>query len=151
MKLLFPGSFDPFTIGHANLVERGLKIADDIVIAIGINDSKQPRFTVAQRVEAIRSYYISNPHVSVIEYSGLTVDAVRQTGAHAILRGVRSAMDYDMESNLACVNRAVDGVETLLLTAQADVQHISSSMIRELIRFGRDTEGLMIDTFKQFI
>ena len=77
MKLLFPGSFDPFTIGHADLVERALKLGAEVVIAIGINEEKKPLFSTAQRLDAIREYYNGNPAVSVIEYKGLTVDAVR--------------------------------------------------------------------------
>ena len=107
MKLLFPGSFDPFTIGHADLVERALKLGAEVVIAIGINEEKKPLFSTAQRLDAIREYYNGNPAVSVIEYKGLTVDAVRDNGCDAILRGIRSVTDYDKERNLADITDAV--------------------------------------------
>ena len=149
MKLLFPGSFDPFTIGHADLVERALKLGAEVVIAIGINEEKKPLFSTAQRLDAIREYYNGSPAVSVIEYKGLTVDAVRDNGCDAILRGIRSVTDYDKERNLADINRSIEGVETVLLVSSPAVQHVSSSLVRELISFGRPADELMIETFKK--
>ena len=148
MKLFFPGSFDPFTIGHADLVERALKLGCEVVVAIGINEEKKPLFSTSQRLEAIRAYYNDNPGVSVIEYKGLTVDAVRDNGCDAILRGIRSVTDYDKERNLADINHSIDGVETVLLVSSPAVQHVSSSLVRELISFGRNANELMIETFK---
>jgi len=147
MKLLFPGSFDPFTIGHANLVERALTLADEVVIAVGINEGKHPMFSAEKRLKAISAYYRDNSRVSVMEYRGLTVDAVRQAGANAILRGVRSVADYELERNMADINRSLDEVETLLLVSKPEFQHISSSLVRELISFGRDVSALMIAGF----
>ena len=151
MKLFFPGSFDPFTIGHADLVERALKLGCEVVIAVGINEEKRPLFSASQRLDAIKAYYKSNPRVSVIEYKGLTVDAVRENGCNAILRGIRSVTDYDKERNLADINRTIEGVETVLLVASPAVQHVSSSLVRELLSFGRDAGDLMIDTFKPYL
>jgi len=149
MKLLFPGSFDPFTIGHADLVERALNMGCEVVIAVGINEEKMPMFSIARRLEAIRGYYKGYSLVSVIEYKGLTVDAVRENGCNAILRGIRSVTDYDKERNLADINRSINGVETILLVSSPAVQHVSSSLVRELISFGsNDSNTLMIDTFK---
>lgn len=148
MKLFFPGSFDPFTIGHADLVERALKLGAEVVIAIGVNEDKRPMFSVRQRFEAIRAFYKGNPQVSVIEYKGLTVDAVRENGCDAILRGIRSVTDYDKERNLADINRSIDGVETVILVSSAVMQHVSSSLVRELISFGRPVDEFVIDTFK---
>ncbi len=149
MKLFFPGSFDPFTIGHADLVERALDMGCEVVIAIGINEEKKPLFSVQQRLEAIRDHYKGYSRVSVTEYKGLTVDAVRENGCDAILRGIRSVSDYDNERNLADINRSIDGVETVLLVASPAVQHVSSSLVRELLSFGRNADDLMIDTFKR--
>ena len=149
MKLLFPGSFDPFTIGHADLVKRTLDLGCEVVIAIGINEEKKPLFSVQQRLEAIRNHYKGYSRVSVTEYKGLTVDAVRENGCDAILRGIRSVSDYDNERNLADINRSIDGVETVLLVASPAVQHVSSSLVRELLSFGRNADDLMIDTFKR--
>ena len=150
MKLLFPGSFDPFTIGHADLVDRALKLDAEVVIAIGINDEKKPMFSTSQRLDAIRAYYKGNPKVSVIEYSGFTVDAVRDNGCNGILRGIRSVTDYDKERNLADINRSIEGVETVLLVSSPAVQHVSSSLVRELVSFGRPADDLIIDTFKPY-
>lgn len=151
MKLLFPGSFDPFTIGHADLVERALKLGAHVVIAIGINESKKPLLSTQQRLDAIRAYYKDTPGVSVIEYSGFTVDAVRDNGCNGILRGIRSVTDYDSERNLADINRSIEGVETVLLVSSPAVQHVSSSLVRELISFGRPADNLIIDTFKPYL
>ncbi len=151
MKLLFPGSFDPFTIGHADLVERALGMGCDVVIAIGINEQKKPLFSLEQRLEAIRQHYSGNARVSVVSYRGLTVDAVRENGCDAILRGIRSVTDYDQERNMADVNRTIEGVETVLLVAGPSVQHVSSSLVRELMSFGRDAGDLMIEPFKKYI
>ncbi|MBR3659495.1 MAG: pantetheine-phosphate adenylyltransferase [Bacteroidaceae bacterium] len=148
MKLFFPGSFDPFTIGHADLVERVLDMGCEVVIAVGINEGKKPLFSLQQRLEAIRNHYKGYSRVSVTEYKGLTVDAVRENGCDAILRGIRSVSDYDNERNMADINRSIDGVETVLLVASPAVQHVSSSLVRELISFGRNADDLMIDTFK---
>ncbi|MCQ2084241.1 MAG: pantetheine-phosphate adenylyltransferase [Bacteroidaceae bacterium] len=149
MKLLFPGTFDPFTKGHADLVERALALCDELVIAVGINGQKAPMYSVEERLNAISRHYRDNARVSVISYSGLTADAVRQTGATAILRGVRSGADFDMERTLADANLAVLGVETILLVATPALQHVSSSLCRELDHFGYDTDGLVIDTFRK--
>jgi len=150
MKLLFPGSFDPFTIGHADLVERALKLGAEVVIAIGINGDKKPLLSADIRKEAILSYYKDNPQVSVIFYNGLTVDAVRATGADAILRGIRSVTDYDKERELAYANRTIEGVETVILVSEQSMQHVSSSLVREMHSFGRPVDSLIIDTFKPY-
>ena len=149
MKLFFPGSFDPFTIGHADLVDRALELRCQVVIAIGINEDKKPLFSTKQRLDAIKAYYKGDSRVSVIGYEGLTVDAVRQNGCNAILRGIRSVTDYDKERNLADINRSIAGVDTVLLVSSPAVQHVSSSLVRELLSFGRNADSLMIDTFKK--
>lgn len=147
MKLLFPGSFDPFTIGHLDLVQRALKIADGVVIAVGINESKKCMFTAQERVDAIARFFESEPRVSVLSYSGLTMDMVRKTGADAILRGVRSVSDFEFERNMADVNGKVGGVETIMLASAPQLQHVSSSVVRELALFGHDVSDMIIDTF----
>lgn len=147
MKLLFPGSFDPFTIGHADIVKRALSMGFEVVIAVGVNSKKNPLYSFDQRVEAIRSYYASENRVGVVGYSGLTVDAVNKYDCNAILRGVRSVMDYETERNLADINRSVSGVETIFIVSNPSLQHISSSMVRELMSFGHKIDDLVIDTF----
>ena len=140
---LFPGTFDPFTLGHQSLVKRVLTCADAVVIAIGINEKKQTYYTLEQRVEAIRSLYADEPRVKVITYSGLTVDVAQQEGASFILRGVRSVIDFEYEKAIADVNRQLTGIETLLLFTEPAYAHISSSVVRELLHFGKDVSAFL--------
>ena len=135
---LFPGTFDPFTIGHKSLVERGLTCVDEIVIAIGINEKKKTYYTLEQRIEAINRLYADEPRVRVISYSGLTVDVAQREKARFILRGIRSVVDFEYEKSIADVNRQLTGIETLLLFTEPAYAHISSSVVRELLHFGKD-------------
>ena len=145
---LFPGTFDPFTLGHQSLVKRVLTCADAVVIAIGINEKKQTYYTLEQRVSAIRALYAEEPRVKVITYSGLTVDVAQQEQASFILRGVRSVIDFEYEKAIADVNRQLTGIETLLLFTEPAYAHISSSVVRELLHFGKDVSAFLpkIDT-----
>lgn len=147
MRILFPGTFDPFTTGHADLVRRALRVADSIVIAVGVNSAKKTLWSAEERVEAIRKYYESEPRISVVSYSCLTMDLLRETGADIILRGVRTVADYEVERNLADANMAIGGADTMLLVSGPEYQHVSSSLVRELIGFGHPVDGMMIDTF----
>ena len=135
---LFPGTFDPFTIGHKSLVERGLTCVDEIVIAIGINEKKKTYYTLEQRIEAISRLYAEEPRVRVISYSGLTVDVAQREKAQFILRGIRSVIDFEYEKSIADVNRQLTGIETLLLFTEPANAHVSSSVVRELLHFGKD-------------
>ena len=136
--LLFPGSFDPFTIGHKWVVDRALTIADRVVIAIGVNENKRRTFSVEEVLEMIKKVYSQNYQVEVITYSGLTIDIVKEVGADAIVRGVRSTIDFEYEKNIADTNRELSGVETILLFTHPTLSHVSSSMVRELKHFGHD-------------
>ena len=140
---LFPGTFDPFTLGHQSLVKRVLTCADAVVIAIGINEKKQTYYTLEQRVAAIRDLYAEEPRVKVITYSGLTVDVAQQEQASFILRGVRSVIDFEYEKAIADVNRQLSGIETLLLFTEPAYAHISSSVVRELLHFGKDVSAFL--------
>ena len=140
---LFPGTFDPFTLGHQSLVKRVLTCADAVVIAIGINEKKQTYYTLEQRVSAIRALYTEQPRVKVITYSGLTVDVAQQEQASFILRGVRSVIDFEYEKAIADVNRQLTGIETLLLFTEPAYAHISSSVVRELLHFGKDVSAFL--------
>ena len=117
--------------------------ADAVVIAIGINEKKQTYYTLEQRVEAIRNLYADEPRVKVITYSGLTVDVAQQEGACFILRGVRSVIDFEYERAIADVNRQLTGIETLLLFTEPAYAHISSSVVRELLHFGKDVSAFL--------
>lgn len=148
MRLLFPGSFDPFTIGHADLVERALAVADSIVIGIGVNSGKKSMFTVQDRLERIGAYYENEPRVEVHSYDGLTMDFMRGTGADAILRGVRTVSDFESEKILADANLKIGGADTLLLISKPEFQCVSSSVVRELLSYGRSVDDMVISTFK---
>lgn len=138
MTILFPGSFDPFTIGHASLVERALHLFDDVIIAVGMNERKPGWIPVQERVRAISTFYNINAHVRVETYSGLTTDFAATVGAAAILRGVRSVQDFEYERQMADVNRRLTGIETVCLFADPKLADISSSVVRELAHFGHD-------------
>jgi pantetheine-phosphate adenylyltransferase len=135
---LFPGTFDPFTIGHQSLVDRGLTLVDEIIIAIGINDSKRTYFSLEERLNAIRKLYENDARVRVEAYGILTVDYALQTGAGFILRGIRTVNDFEYEKNMADVNRALTGIETFILFTEPQHTHINSGIVRDLLRYGKD-------------
>ncbi|HIX85588.1 MAG TPA: pantetheine-phosphate adenylyltransferase [Candidatus Parabacteroides intestinigallinarum] len=145
---LFPGTFDPFTIGHQSLVERGLALVDEIVISIGINDKKRTHFSLERRLEAIRDLYKDNPRVRVMAYDQLTVDFAREVGAGFILRGIRTVNDFEYEKSIADVNRKLTGIETFILFTEPEHTHISSSIVRELLRYGRDVSQFIPEGLK---
>ncbi len=136
--LLFPGSFDPFTIGHKWIVDKALEIADKVVVAIGVNENKKRTFAVEDVAEKIKKTYAQNPRVEVVTYKGLTIDIAKEVGAAAIVRGVRSTIDFEYEKNIADINRELSGIETILLFTHPALSHVSSSMVRELNHFGYD-------------
>ncbi len=139
MKIaIFPGTFDPFTVGHASIVNRGLPLFDRIVIGVGINDNKRTLFTNEERVRAIREIYANEPRISVAAYNDLTVDLARREGASFILRGIRSVKDFEYERDIAAMNERLSGIETILLFTEPQYMSISSSVVRELLRFGKD-------------
>ena len=137
---VFPGTFDPFTRGHMSIVNRGLELLDEIVIAIGINDSKRTYFTVEQRLDMLRAFFHDNPRVRVVAYDSLTIDLAKEYNARFILRGIRSVNDFEYEKTIADVNRKLSGVETIILITEPELTHISSTIVRELLRFGHSVE-----------
>lgn len=144
---MYAGSFDPFTRGHADIVERGLELFDRVVIAIGVNESKRPLFTSEERRLQIQRYYSSEPRVEVCIYTGLTVNFAQEKGVRFLLRGVRSSTDMEYERTLADLNRHIAGMETVLLPASQQLTHISSTVVRELLHFGGDVSGFLPDGF----
>lgn len=135
---IFPGTFDPFTIGHNALVHRALQFVDELYIAIGINTEKRTMFSLEERMERIATLYKSEPRIHVVSYEGLTTDFAQSIGAQFIVRGVRSTIDFEYERNIADINRMLTGIETLLLISEPEYAAISSSMVRELAHFGKD-------------
>jgi pantetheine-phosphate adenylyltransferase len=135
---IFPGTFDPFTIGHLSLIERGLQLVDEIIIAIGINPNKKTFYSLDQRIADISKLFQDNPRISVRTYDSLTVDFAHEMGARFILRGIRSVNDFEYEKNIADVNRQLSGIETFVLFTEPEHTHISSSIVRELLAYGKD-------------
>ncbi len=138
MTLLFPGSFDPFTTGHDDIVRRSLAFADRLVIAIGVHPTKKGLYSPDQRKADIERVYAHEPRVEVMVYEGLTTDLAQRIGADAIVRGVRNVTDFEYERNIAEVNRRLTGIETILLFADPAHAAVSSSVVRELMSYGKD-------------
>ena len=133
-KALFPGSFDPFTAGHEAVLRRVLPLFDKVYVAVGVNSEKHCMFSVEKRLQRIRETMADCPNVEVLSYSGMTVDLCHQLGAQAIIRGIRTAKDFDYEQTIASVNRLQDpSIETLLVLADDEHRDISSTLERERI------------------
>ncbi len=140
---LFPGSFDPFTKGHQNIVERALPLFDRLVIGIGRNTTKQTLYTPEERQQQIAALFANEPRIDVRIYDVLTVDFAKSVGAQYVLRGVRTMADFEYERTIADVNKRLAGLETVLLFADADTASISSSLVRELKAFGKDVTDFL--------
>lgn len=145
---LFPGTFDPFTIGHESLVRRGLLLVDEIIIAIGINDAKKTYFPIEKRVRMIQDLYHDEPRVKVESYDNLTIDFAKERNANYILRGIRSVIDFEYEKTIADMNRTLSGIETFVLFTEPALTHISSSLVRELLRFGKNVDKFIPQNMK---
>jgi len=144
MLALYAGSFDPFTRGHQSIVDRTLKsVADKIVIAIGVNYGKKYMFSLEERIEAIRKLYADNPNVTVASYEGLTTDFAKAINADFLVRGARSIQDFESERNIADVNRRLSGIETILLFTEPELSCVSSSIVRELMSYGKDVTDFL--------
>jgi len=144
MKIgIFTGSFDPFTIGHDDIVRRALPLFDCIVIGIGVNERKQYAQSTEQRMETIARLYADEPKIQVRSYSDLTIDFARREGAAYIIKGIRSMKDFEYEREQADINKMLGGVETLMLFADPKLASVSSSMVRELMHFGRDVSEFL--------
>ncbi len=141
---IYPGSFDPVTNGHLDLVARGSKLFDRLVVAVLRNASKNPLFTVAERVEMLRAGTAQYGNVEVATFEGLLVDFARQQGAHAVLRGIRAISDYEYELQMAHMNRRLNHeVETIFLMPDAQYSYVSSRLVKEVFRVGGSVEGLV--------
>ena len=133
-RALFPGSFDPITLGHYDIIKRALDLFDEIVVAIGVNGDKNYMFTVEQRKEFIEQAFADEPKVKVTTYQGLTVDFCKEIGAQFILRGLRNPADFEFEKAIAHTNRKLSQIETVFLLTAARTSFISSSIVRDVIR-----------------
>lgn len=140
---IFPGSFDPFTVGHASIVSRGLPLFDEIVIGVGINERKRTLYSPEERVTTIRDLYKDDPRIRVESYDDLTIDFAQRMEAGYILRGLRSVKDFEYERDIANMNNRLSGIETILLFTEPHFSSISSSIVRELIGFGKDVSDFL--------
>lgn len=135
---LFVGSFDPFTLGHADIVNRSLNLFDKLIVGIGVHPSKKPYFSPEKRLQQIRRLYEQESRLEVCTYTGLSIDLARLCHASHIIRGVRSLIDFEYEQNMAQVNRFLGGPDTVFLLCDPNLSHVSSSAVRELLSLNRD-------------
>ncbi len=140
MKIaVFPGSFDPITVGHVDLVKRALPLFDKIVVAVGVNSLKKYLFPLDQRLEWLRQVFAEYPAIEVDYFENLTADYCKRIGARYLLRGLRNASDFDYEKTISQLNHIIgDGIETVFLISQPEFSHISSTIVREIIVGGAD-------------
>lgn len=137
-KAIFPGSFDPITLGHIDIIERSLPLFDEIVIAIGVNADKKYMFTLEERIRFIEETFKYEDKISVISYEGLTIDLCKRLEADFILRGLRNPADFEFEKAIAHTNRLLSKIDTVFLLTAPDTSFISSSIVRDVIRNGGD-------------
>lgn len=141
---LYAGSFDPITNGHADLIRRSLKFVDRLVVGVAVNVSKQPLFTVEERITLIKAALQDDPRVDVRAFSGLVVDFAREAGAQVVIRGLRAVADFEYEYQMALMNRHLAPLlETMFMVPSLEVSYLSSSLVREVARFGGDIEALV--------
>ena len=142
-KAIFPGSFDPITLGHLDIVNRGVTLFDEVIIAIGENSSKDYMFSLEERKRFIVDAFKDNPKVKVVSYQGLTTEFCKEIGVDFILRGLRNPADFEFEKAIAHTNRQLSKVETVFLLTSTQTSFISSSIVREIIRFKGDYKKLV--------
>lgn len=141
---LFPGSFDPLTLGHVNIINRAVGLFDKLVIGIGTNSSKQPMFSIEQRTEWIKEVFKKDARIEVASYEGLTIDFCRKINAHYILRGIRFVSDFEYERAIADMNHSLaPEIESIFLTSAAAHSSISSTLVRDVIRNGGDARQFL--------
>ena len=142
-KAIFPGSFDPITNGHYDIIKRGASLFDEIIVAIGINAEKKYMFSIEERKKFIEEAFKNEPKVKVITYTGLTIDLCKRENADFILRGLRNPADFEFEKAIAHTNRSLSEIETVFLLTAAGTSYISSSIVRDVLRNGGDISKLV--------
>ncbi|MGV6846405.1 MAG: pantetheine-phosphate adenylyltransferase [Lutibacter sp.] len=142
-RAVFPGSFDPITLGHVDIINRALPLFDEIIIAIGINAEKNYMFSLEQRLKFIKDYYQSEPKIKVETYSGLTIEYCKAKNISFILRGLRNPADFEFEKAIAQTNRILAPIETVFLLTSSDTSFISSSIVRDVLRNNGDISNLV--------
>ena len=148
---VFPGSFDPITVGHVDIVQRAIPLFDKIIIAIGLNSQKKSLYSLEQRTTWLNEVFKAHPSVEVDSYKGLTINFCKEAGAGYILRGIRSASDFDYEKTIAHLNSAMEpGIETVLMLAKPELSSISSTIVREIILGGGDASAFLPDGIRNY-
>lgn len=147
-RAIFPGSFDPLTLGHFDIISRGITLFDELYIAIGINADKKYMFSLEERKKFIEEAFANEPKIKVVTYKGLTVDFCKEIGANFILRGLRNPADFEFEKAIAHTNRKLSEIETVFLLTSSGKSYISSSIVRDVIRNGGDYTSLVPDTVR---
>ena len=142
-KAIFPGSFDPITLGHYDIIKRSIPLFDEIIVAIGVNAEKKYMFSIEERTRFIEEAFADEPKVKVITYSGLTIDLCKKENAEFILRGLRNPADFEFEKAIAHTNRVMSKIETVFLLTAARTSFISSSIVRDVLRNGGDISQLV--------
>ena len=137
-RAIFPGTFDPFTIGHYSVVRRALTFMDEVVIGIGINENKNTYFPIQKRLDMIQKFYEAEPRIKVMTYDCLTIDFAQKVEAKFIVRGIRTVKDFEYEETIADINRKLAGIETILLFTEPELTCISSTIVRELLSYDKD-------------
>jgi pantetheine-phosphate adenylyltransferase len=147
-KAIFPGSFDPITLGHEDIIRRGIPLFDEIVIAIGVNAEKKYMFSLEDRKRFIEETFKNEPKISIVVYEGLTIDLCKRINANFILRGLRNPADFEFEKAIAHTNRRMSKIETVFLLTAAGTSYISSSIVRDVIRNNGQYELLVPEAVK---
>lgn len=147
-KAIFPGSFDPLTLGHHDIISRGALLFDEVIVAIGVNASKKYMFSLEHRIAFIQNAFININNVKVVSYSGLTVDFCKEIDAQFILRGLRNPADFEFEKAIAHTNKKLTGIDTIFLLTDASTSFISSSIVRDVIKNKGDYTTLVPDTVR---
>ncbi|NJY63436.1 pantetheine-phosphate adenylyltransferase [Salinimicrobium sp. CDJ15-81-2] len=148
-KAVFPGSFDPITLGHTDIIDRALPLFDEIILAIGTNSDKKYMFSLEQRVHFLEETYKEEPKVKVMTYKGLTVDFCKEQNAGFILRGLRNAIDLEYEKTIGQTNYKLAGIESVFLLTSSGKSHISSTVVRDVIRHGGKYEFMVPDVVRK--
>lgn len=147
-RALFPGTFDPFTIGHHSIVERALTFMDEIIIGIGINEAKHTHFSLERRITQIEDFYKDEPRIKVMSYDKLTVDFALEVDARFMIRGIRTVKDFEYEESIADINRKLANIETILLFTEPELSCVSSTLVRELLSYGKDISQFLPEGMK---
>ena len=147
-RAIFPGSFDPLTLGHYDIIKRGITLFDEIIVAIGVNSDKKYMFSLEERKAFIEMAFKDEPGISVVTYKGLTVDFCKEVNAEFILRGLRNPADFEFEKAIAHTNRSLSEIETVFLLTSASTSYIASSIVRDVIRNNGDYTKLVPDSVR---